>query len=52
MTAEKRYPCGRCGARRRVSTMIYSRFTRNRYCGPRDLAACDRRAARQQKEGK
>lgn len=42
-----RYACARCGKRQPADRMVYSRFTRNRYC--RDLTACDRRHHRRQK---
>jgi len=39
-----KHACARCGAKRTSEEMVYSRFTRNRYC--RNLATCEKRAAR------
>ncbi len=45
MSSPTFHRCALCGRRDRAETMVYSRFTRNRYCGD-DLAACERRAKR------
>jgi deoxycytidylate deaminase len=43
-----RYPCSRCGKRDVADRMIFSTFTRNRYC--RDMTNCDRRFHKNAKE--
>jgi len=39
-----RKTCAKCGKAQRREHLVYSRWTRNRYC--LDFKACDRRAAR------
>lgn len=42
-----RYACARCGHPDRPDRMVFSTYTRLRYC--QDFAACDRRARRRAK---
>lgn len=39
-----KHACARCGKHDLADRMVYSAFTRNRYC--RDFNACDRRLKR------
>lgn len=39
-----RYPCARCGKQSTAERMVYSKWTRNRYC--LDFDACTRRKKR------
>lgn len=39
-----RYKCGRCGHRDAAERMVFSRWTRSRYC--QDINACAKRARR------
>ena len=39
--------CALCGTRRPADQLVFSSFTRNRYCGPRHWKACHRAATRQ-----
>jgi len=43
---KQRYACAKCGRYEPADRMIYSRFTRNRYCS--DDRACTTRAKRRQ----
>lgn len=47
MAAVTRYACARCGKRQPADQMVYSRFTKNRYC--RQLDDCARRAKRRKR---
>ncbi len=47
-TTVTRHACARCGKRHPADRMIYSTFTRNRYCA--DIAGCDRRHKREKKD--
>lgn len=42
--AQPRYPCGRCGRHQTADRMVWSRWTRARYCT--DLKSCEKRARR------
>lgn len=42
-----KHACARCGKRDTADRMVFSSFTRNRYCA--DLSACDRRFKRRKK---
>lgn len=44
-----RYSCAICGAKREREALIFSRFTRHYYCGPRLEKACARRASKKVK---
>lgn len=39
-----RHACGRCGKQQPAERMVYSKWTRQRYCA--DLTACAKRARR------
>lgn len=39
-----RHACARCGKKQPAYWMVFSKFSRNRYC--RDFQACDRRFKR------
>lgn len=39
-----KHACARCGKKDLAERMVYSRFTRARYCA--DMTACDRRFKR------
>ena len=43
-----RYPCARCGRKQPAERMVFSTFSRKRYCV--DLDGCARRAERRQKQ--
>lgn len=43
-----RYACARCGRWQTADRMVYSRYTRQRYC--RDMTGCDRRHRRLQRK--
>ncbi len=47
-TTIKTYPCAICGKRARSEQMLFSRFTRKRYCADleADLEACRKRSRR------
>jgi hypothetical protein len=42
-----KHACARCGKRETADRMVFSTYTRNRYC--RDMTACDRRFKRKTK---
>ncbi len=48
MPKPKRHPCALCGRELEAEQMIYSTFTRQRYCGL-DLARCEHKAARRRR---
>ena len=37
------HECARCGRRRLRDQLVHSRTSRNYYCGPRYMDACDKR---------
>lgn len=42
--APRRYPCARCGRHHPADRMVYSTWTKARYCT--DVKACEKRARR------
>ncbi len=49
MANAKRYPCALCGRRLDAEQMIWSRYTKQRYCGI-DLARCEDKAHRRRRK--
>ena len=50
LEAKTKHPCRLCGALRPADEMVYSAWTRTRYCDPRHWAACERKANRNRRE--
>ncbi len=44
MTAKPKHPCARCGKAQPIEKLIYSGWSKLRYCA--DLTGCDARAKR------
>lgn len=41
--------CAVCGKKLKHPNYVYSKTTGNRYCGPADIEACERRAKRKRR---